>query len=80
VSVILHLNGTVHMYIHTYIHACIHECIDVTLSHLRSKEPPGLQFICNPTGLATYNVHLGSDYIEVVRPKLNVGIDQYSCH
>ena len=52
------------MHKHTYKH--------VTLSHLRSKEPPGLHFLCSPANRATYEMYyiqnvagiqLGSDYI-----------------
>ena len=37
----------------------------VTLSHLRSKEPPGLHFVCSPASQANCEIHLGNAYIRI---------------
>ena len=58
-------------YLHVHVHNSytiflVH--INVTLSHLRSKEPPGLHFICSPAS----RLQLGSNYIDV-EVKINCG-------
>ena len=57
-----------------YSSACVIDT-NVTISHLRSKEPPGgyILYVAQLSGLYT-NVHLGSDYIDV-KAEINVETD-----